>query len=86
MRDLFAGRDGPTAPVRLLKCKGEGIICITELFPFGSDNDRFRSIDDTIRVLGENNGKSSLEMPLSSESVNYGAAVVDGGFGWKERT
>ena len=80
IRDLCAGHNAVTAPVCLLKFRGEGIVSITETFPFGSD---IRSIDHTIWVLGENNGKSSLPMPLSSESVNYG---VDGGFGWKERT
>ena len=69
--------------MRLLKCRWEGIVCITKLFPFGSDDNRLRSIDYPIWVLGENNRKSGLEMPLSSESVNYGTAVVDGGFGWK---
>lgn len=77
MRDLCADRNELTAPVlRLLKCRVECIVSIAKLFPFGSDNNRFRSIDYTIRVLGENNGKSGLEMPLSSESVNKGRGGV----------
>jgi len=88
MRDLCASRSELTAPVLLLlKCRGEGIVSVAESFPFGSDNNRFRAIDYTIRVLGENNRKSGLEMPLPSERVNEGSrAVVDGDFGWEERT
>jgi len=73
MRGLCAGRSELTAPVLLLlKCGGEGIVSGAEIFPFGSDNNRFRSIDYTIGILGENNSKSGLEMPLSSERVNEG--------------
>jgi hypothetical protein len=75
-----------TAPaLRLLKGRGEGIVGIAESFPFGSDDNRFRSIDYAIRVLGENNGKSGLEMPLSSKASMRGA-MVDGDLGWEERT
>ena len=56
--------------MRLLKLGGEGIVRSAEILPFGSNNNRLGTIDDTIRVLGENNGKSGLEVPLSSESVN----------------
>ncbi len=71
MSDLCARRNELTVPVlRLLKFRGEGIVSSAETLPFGSDNNRFRSVDYTIRVLGENNLKSGLEMPLSSESIN----------------
>lgn len=87
MRDLCADRNELAAPVlRLLKCRVERIVSIAQTLPFRSDNNRFRSIDYTIRVLGENNGKSGLEMPLSSESVNKGRGGVWRFFGWEERT
>ena len=71
MSDLCARRNELTVPVlRLLKFRGEGIVSSAETLPFGSDNNRFRSVDYTIRVLGENNRKSGLEMPLSSKSIN----------------
>ena len=71
MRDLCARRNELTAPVpRLLKFRGEVIVSIAETLPFGSDINRFGSINYTIRVLGENNRKSGLAMPLSSESIN----------------
>ena len=70
-RELCARRNALTVPVlRLLKCGGEGIVSSAEVFPFGSDNNRFGSIDYPIRVLGENDRKSGLEMPLSSENIN----------------
>jgi hypothetical protein len=86
MRDLWAGRDVVTAPVLLLKFGGEGIVSSAETLPFGSDNNRFRSVDYPIRVFSENNSKSGLEMPLLSKSVKLGGAVVDGSFGREERT
>ena len=74
MRDLCGHRHEPTVPVlRLLKFRGKGIVSSAETLPFGSDNSRLRSVDYTIRVLGEHNRKSGLEMPLSSKSINWGS-------------
>ena len=72
-RDLCAHRNELTVPVlRLLKCGGEGIVRSAEILPFWSDNNRFGSINHPIRVLGEDNRKSCLEMPLSSEKHQLG--------------
>ena len=71
MRDSCGRHNELTVPVlRLLKFRGEGIVSSAETLPFGSDNSGLRSADYTIRILGENNRKSGLEMPLSSESIN----------------